>query len=115
MAAVVAAALLAVAAPGAGATSPAATVLSGVVPSWATSPLGPVPAAAGVEVPVGLPWRRSPAELVRAVSDPAACAYGFYLSRSQFRDRFAPDHADEDVDAGWHRQAGLEVCQVPAN
>jgi hypothetical protein len=74
-----------------------------------------VPATAGVEVQLVLPWHTSPAGLVHAVSDPADPAYGSYLTPEQFRARFAPSEADVAAVARWLRKAGLEVGQVPAN
>ena len=87
----------------------------GVVPSWATEAIGDVPDSAGLEVQLVLPWRRSPAALVDAVSDPASPDYRDHVSAAAFRAAFSPSVADVAVVAGWLRTAGLEVGTVPSN
>jgi subtilase family serine protease len=112
---VVAAATVALAAPGGSSAAGAPRkTLAGTVPSWASAARDRGEAQGKVRLAVALRWRHGAAleALDRAVSTPGSSAYAHYLSPSQFRARFSPSSATVARVKTFLRSSGLRVQSV---
>jgi subtilase family serine protease len=95
------------------------TTLQGSAPGWAkkgnlvgaADPTGTV----GFRVYLGWNDEAGAEALAKAVSDPGSSSYGRYLTRSEFRRRFAPTQAQVGAVQSWLRSQGFKVNYTPAN
>ena len=93
------------------------SVLHGSAPPWANShnqagnadPAGPV----GFRVYLG--WKDGAEAAAQAVSDPHSSSYGHYLTPQQFRQSFAPSHAQVGAVQSWLRSLGFTIDYTPQN
>jgi subtilase family serine protease len=94
-------------------------ILHGSVPAWANSKNYKGPADPNVEIGfrVYLGWNNPTAAvtLAQAVSDPRSSSYRQYLTPEQFRQRFAPSHAQVAAVQSWLESQGFTLNYTPKN
>jgi subtilase family serine protease len=93
--------------------------LHGSAPAWANSKnyAGVVDPSAEIGFRVYLSWNNSAAAeaLAQAVSDPHSSSYRHYLTPGQFRQQFAPSHAQIAAVQSWLESQGFAVNYTPKN
>ena len=94
-------------------------VLHGSAPAWANSKnyQGSVDPNTGIGFRVYLGWNNPTAAvaLAQAVSDPGSSSYRRYLTPGQFRQQFAPSHAQVAAVQSWLESQGFTVNYTPKN
>jgi subtilase family serine protease len=94
-------------------------ILHGSVPAWANSKnyKGSVDLSTVIGFRVYLGWNNPAAvvALAQAVSDPHSSSYRQYLTPAQFRQQFAPSHAQVAAVQSWLRSQGFTLIYTPKN
>jgi subtilase family serine protease len=94
-------------------------ILHGSAPAWANSKnyKGSVDASTVVGFRVYLGWNNPAAAvaLAQAVSNPHSSSYRQYLTPGQFRQQFAPSHAQVAAVQSWLQSQGFTLIYTPKN
>jgi subtilase family serine protease len=96
---------------------PGNAILHGSAPAWANSKnyKGPADPNAVIGFRVYLGWNNPTAAeaLAQAVSNPRSSSYRQYLTPGQFRQQFAPSHAQVAAVQSWLESQGFTVNYTP--